>query len=293
MEEPSPRSSRRAIAAVLGAGIVIAGVGFLLGRTTAEPARPKAPPAVAIPSPAPTSEPILKGQLGRADIIALAASAADALAAGRQPKPAVAQAEGRRFALRLPFGCTGPAGENSNAAMRWRYDAESQTLRIHVAPVVWTAAEWWASGEAAGVEAVEGFWISHPWTSSEACPAPPGGPVAVSTAPVTLPGQTLAVGQVFFGEAAHGSRRHGDAYEAAIRIPQTEFDASDGFRLLITGRIAGNRATGPVTCRQPAGPEQRPICLVSVVIDEVAIENPATGETLSTWSLGRRNTPQT
>jgi hypothetical protein len=290
MEEPSPRSSRLAIAAALATVIAVGGAGFLLGRGTSVPPKPAPPPAAAAPTPTASAEPIFKGVLGRDDIIALAAGAADAAAAGRPPSPDIAQANGSRFELRLPFGCAGPAAEGSDAAMRWRYDAKSQTLRIHVAPVVWTAADWWAADAAPDVEGLEGFWIARPWTSSEACPGVADTPVSEGAMPAQQD-RTLALGQVFFPETARGGRRNGAAYETAIRVPEAEFDPSQGFRLVVTGRVASNRLMGPVLCRQPTGPDQRPICLVSAVIDEVGIENGATGERLATWSLGGRNTP--
>lgn len=275
------------LAGVLASAILVGGAGFLLGRETAEPKQVVTAPPAAKPSPTPTpaSAPALPSVLGRADIIALANAAADA-GVGGAPAGKVATLDGRRFELRLPFGCHGAAREGSNAAMRWRYDAQSQALRIHVRPVSWTAADWWADGEAAGMEAVEGFWIRRPWTSSEACPAAGARPAALGIDPVMLPGQTLAVGQVFYAEGARGGKRNGEPYETVIRVPEDQLDTSSGFRLRISGRIARAADARTVRCRQPAGAEQRPICLVSVVIDEVGIENPASGKTLAVWSLG-------
>jgi hypothetical protein len=293
MEEPSLHGSRIALAGALGAALVVGGAGFLLGRATTERTPAVIAQPVAAPAPKPAPEPAVpKGVLGRADLIALAAKAADAAADGREPVPQVAAADGRRFELRLPFGCSGPSGEDSSAALRWRHDPEDQALRIHAAPVTWTAQDWWGPDAAAGVEAVEGFWIARPWTSSEACPAGDDRSAAAGAEPVTLPGQTLAVGQIFFTEGARGGRRDGRPYETVVRIPEDELDVSAGFRLRISGRIARTRNAGPVLCRQPGGPEQRPICLVSVVIDEVAIENPATGKTLATWTVAGRETPE-
>lgn len=293
MEEPSARASRLALAGALAAALIVGGAGFLLGRGTSERTQVVVAPPVAAPAPVPTPEPepALRGALGRADLIALAAAAADAAAAGRDPGNEIAAADGRRFEVRLPFGCAGPAGEDSNAAMRWRYDTEDQALRIHVAPVTWTAQDWWAGEAAGGVEAVEGFWITRPWTSSEACPSGGDRPAATGAEPVTLPGQTLALGQIFFADGARSGRRDGEAYETVVRVPEDALDASDGFRLRLSGRIARTRGAGPVRCRQPAGPEQRPICLVSVVLDEVAVENPATAATLATWSVSGRERP--
>lgn len=291
MKEPSPRSSRLVLAGAFLATIMVGGGGFLLGRvTTARPPAPVAAPAA--PAPKPPPEPVSSGILGRPDLIALASTAADAAAAGLDPGPEIAEAAGRRFELRLPFGCTGAAAEDSDSAMRWRYDGEAQALRIHVGPVAWTAGDWWPPDSAEGVEAIEGFWIERPWTSSEACPPGADRPAAAGTEPVTLPGQTLAVGQIFFAGGGRGGRRDGDPYEAVVRIPETALDSARGLRLRISGRIARLGGAGPVRCRQPAGPEQRPICLVGVVMDEVAVENPVGGKVLATWSLGGRNRPE-
>lgn len=283
MKEPSPRNSRLVLAGTITAALVMGGVGFALGRGTTQRAPAATAPPVIAPAPAPVPDPSpTSAVLGRADLIELAAAAADAAAAGRAPGPEVARADGRRFELRLPFGCNGPAEQDSTAPMRWRYDADSNALRVVVEPVTWAASDWFAAAD--GVEAVEGFWIARPWTTSEACP--PGGerPVPTDINPVTLPGQTLAVGQVFFSGGARGGRRGDDPYQTVVRIPEEELDASQGFRLRLNGRISRARNAGPVSCRQPAGSEQRPICLVSVELNEVAIENPATGETLATWN---------
>ena len=288
MEEPSPRSSRLALAGALAAAMVVGGAGFLLGRGTTERTQAVVAPPAAAPAPAPKPEPERKGVLGRSDLIALAASVADATAAGRDPGNQVAEADGRRFEVRLPFGCDGPAMEGSNAAMRWRYDARDQALRIHVDPVTWSPDAWWPGDAANGVEAVEGFWITRPWTSSEACPSGDDRLATPGAEPVTLPGQTLALGQILLAKGARGGGRNGQPYEIVVRVPEQELGVSKGFRLRITGRIVAVGAIGPVQCRQPASPEQRPVCLVSIAMDEVAVENPANEKTLATWSLGGR-----
>lgn len=291
MEEPSPRRSRLVLAGALAAVIVVGGGGFLLGRSTTERTRIVAEPPVAAPSPAPEPRPELDAVLGRAELIALATRAADAAASGRNPDDQIAAVDGRRFEIRLPFGCDGPVGEESDAAMRWRYDAEDRTLRIHVRPMTWTAQDWWGSDAPAGVEAVEGFWIARPWSSSEACPVGGERPVARGVEPVTLPGQTLALGQIFHADSARGGRRNGAPFETVVRLPENDLDASNGFRLRVSGRIARASRAGPIRCRQPGGPDQRPICLISTITDEVAIENPASGATLATWTLGGRASP--
>ena len=295
MEEPSLRKSRLALAGGLAAALLVGGGGFLLGRATTDRApEPIAAPPVAAPLPKPAPAPeTSRGVLARSDLIALAASVADAVAAGHDPADDVDDVDGRRFELRLPFGCGGPADENSNAPMRWHHDADENVLKIHVAPMVWTAADWWPHSPPPAVSAIEGFWIARPWTASEQCPARDEGPAAVGAEPVTLPGQTLALGHVISAEEAGEGKRQRKAYEASIRVSREELDTSKGFRLRISGRIDRMPNGGPVRCHQPAGAEQRPICLIGVVMDEVAIENAATGKTLAIWTVARQDSAPT
>lgn len=293
MEEPSPHSSRLALAGGLAAILIVGGGGFFLGRSTTE--RPTvvagpAPAAVPVPTPTPAPEEKAPAILGRNDLVALAASAADAASSGAAAPPDVVAAAGRRFAIRLPFGCNGPAAEGSDAPMRWRYDAEEGVLRIHVSRIAWTAQDWGAAAAPANVAAVEGFWIPRPWSSSEACPAPTDQSQVTGIQPVTLPGQTLAVAQFFAADGAEPGRRESRPFETSMRLAPDAFDAARGFALRLTGRVARAPGEGPVLCRQPGGAEQRPICVIAVTIDEAAILNPASGETLATWDVDRQET---
>ena len=70
-------------------------------------------------------------------------------------------------------------------------------------------------------------------------------------------------------------------------MAEDDLDTSQGFRLRISGRLTRAGGPAPAICRQTSA-AQRPVCLVTVAMDEVAIENPATGETLATWTLGQR-----
>jgi hypothetical protein len=320
MAEPSLHSSRRTFAGAVAAAILFGTGGFLLGRGTSE--RPSVEPVQpsSVPPPPPQSaQPAGIGILGRAELIALAAQAADAAASALPPPAEVGEANGRRFSIRLPFGCGGGSEEKSSAAMRWRYDAEAAALRVHVAPVAWTAQDWWTGPVPPGIDAIEGFWIARPWTSSERCPnavatrpsetapaaaAKPdadGNDIAEAdrnTAPPaeqlpsgTAPAQTLALGQIFSAGGARQGRRNGKAYEAVIRTAANDLDTSAGLHLRLTGRLAAVPGGGVVRCKSPAGAEQRPVCLLSAAFDEVAIERAVDGKVLATWSAAGPKAP--
>jgi hypothetical protein len=282
MEEPTPRKSRLAIAGSFAALMLIGGGFFLLGRQTAPTPPPAAPEPAPPVQPAPPPPPTVR-LLGRADLIALGNAAADSMASGTALPELVEAAAGKRFEIGLPFGCDGPAAEGSDAPMRWRYDSDSPTLRVHVMPTVWPVSDWWETPPA-GVEALEGFWIARPWSSSESCVAAGESAMPRGIAPVTLPGQTLGLAQPATDETPRQQGRGDRPYEAVVRLAPDAVRLDAGLRLRLRGRIVRFPADAAVRCRQPGGSEQRPVCLVAVSLDEVAIENPATRETLATWS---------
>jgi hypothetical protein len=231
-----------------------------------EPApKPPAVPVLPVPPPA----------LGRAELLRAVAEAADASAAGREYPQGARQLEGRRFALRLPFGCGGPSA-SAEPRLGYELDARRGTLRLAARPEVWTDAGWARALVGGGdVESIEGFWLSRPWTSSEACPPLP----AVAAAPPTP--ETVGLAQTF---AEGGSRllRRGDRpYEATVKLEEGQPPAAGGFRLALEGRIVAGADGRTVACLS-GHPDQRPVCLVRVELDRVAFEDPA-GATLAEW----------
>ena len=286
MREPSLRTSRLVIAGSFVAAVAIATVGFLVGRASS----PQPRPFVEVrPEPtAPASlEPEQPRILERADLMALAGRAADA-SASRLALPAdILGLVGRRFELAIPFGCDGPSAVDANAPFSWRYDAKGRTLRIRVSPTTWSMSDWGFTGPPTMNPTAEGFWISRPWSSSESCPENTAEVAVPDARPVTLPGQTLAVAQFKTDAPDRGSVRGPRSFDAVKRFAPEQLNTSRGFRLKLVGRLDRLPDGRPVRCIQPAGSEQRPICVLAIAFEELRIENPASDDVLAVWSIGR------
>lgn len=123
------------------AAIVVGSAGFYFGRASAPKAADAHSRAIARPTPGPSPSTDTDPVLGRADIIAMVATATDALVAGAPVPGKIRSAVGRRFELSVPFGCAGPAEQGSLELLPWRYDESEETLRLHVEPTTWSLAD--------------------------------------------------------------------------------------------------------------------------------------------------------
>ncbi len=267
-----------------------------------EAPRKPLPPAIAAPIPT----------LTRADLIDVAARAADAEARGVAPSPEDGALGGRRFSLRLPFGCAGPSATDSSAPMRWTYDAAEETLRVWVTPEVWTNAE--PVRAAAGdtdFEAAEGFWIEQPWIRSADCPVlrasgpASAAPVANEQAQVdqtplsngaeaaSVEGatastqavarrQTLALVELFRTGSRRAARRNGRPYMIITKVARDQIDLANGFRLILDGRLAPLRQGSPIACLL-SSKDERPLCLIGAEVDHVTITDATGDRILGEW----------
>lgn len=293
MGEPRAGNSRLALAGGVLAAVAVGSAGFVIGRATIEPPPPA--PAPVQPAPATPPPPPAVRTLYRADLLALAMAAADAQASGAATPDAVRAAAGRRFTLYLPFGCDDRAS-GDGAAIAWSYDAQRRVLKLRATLARWAPADWWPPASApAGADAVTGLWVARPWSSAQSCPPPPlvaaptadGGKAdtAAVDAPAPPPEQTLAIAQLISAGSPRSLLRDGRLLEADIRMPADFTMPAAGLRLRLTGRLDLQRTEGPIRCIQPAGRQQRPLCLVVATFEEAVIENPDTGATLISWPL--------
>lgn len=244
----------------------------------------KADPSVGSPAPRPAlpsapAEPVRPSILGRAELIAAATEAAAAYAAQRSPSAEDVALAGRRFVLRLPFGCGGPAEDAKElGSVGWHYDAEAQTLRAQVTPEVWTDAPWAQAASAQPFEAAEGFWIARPWSTAETCPAPP----VVALPDQAASAQTLGIARFFEPDSSRAARRNGEPYRVSKKIPPEQAPGSQGLRLIVEGRLSVDPSRQPIGCWS-GSLDARPICVFNASFDRIAITD-ASGQTVySEW----------
>jgi len=257
-------------------------LGYWLIRTEAPPVEPG--PVVTSPAPLPTvrptpAQPPRPSALGRLDLIEAARKASGAYAAElAAPAENVALA-GRRFILRLPFGCAGAAQRAEELGPAgWHYDPETQTLRAQVTPEVWTESPWATAASGQPFEAAEGFWIARPWSPSDACPARP----ALSSAAHVAPPETVGVARFFEPGSSRAWRRNGEAYRFSKKVAPEQAPGAEGLRLLIEGRLSVDPARQPVGCWAPSS-EVRPSCVFNARFDRVAITSASGDVVFAEW----------
>lgn len=271
MDRDANRSRLRNIIAASVIGAALAGGGYLVGRNSVGTPVPVAVPTAPPPVTPEVSDPPLDITLQRGSLIRLAAAAADAASGGPEVEEML---EGKRFVIRIPFGC-GTFDSEEERAFNARYDSEDRTLRISVQPKDWTEIPWVAAElERREADRAEGFWVPRPWTRSETCPADLGDPAN--------PASSLGIAQVFDSESSRVGQRRGRPFEATVQLDD-EVDLGKGLRLVLEGRVARwSMGRETVLCRASMAYE-RPLCLVGAKLDTIAVENASNGKRLADW----------
>ena len=273
----------RAGAAIRGVAALIA-IALLSGCQRNAPAddTPQDAPSASVseaPAVVPPSLALLPASRG--DLLTAVAAAADATASGRPLPQANLRLTSRSFELRLPFGCD--AGIDG----RWgqvTLDTERAVLRVRVSPERWNKdSPIAATAGSQPVDAIEGFWIERPWTTSETCPSQVAPAAAQLSEPATVPRQqTVAIAQFFAPDASRTSQRKDRPYTYTGKV-KPEDQVSGPMHLRLTGRIAGFGDGQPVHCVQ-SGPAERPTCVLAVELTGVAFEAGTSGEVLAEWN---------
>lgn len=231
-----------------------------------------------ITPPAPLPEPALR----RGELVAAAARAAAAYAAGASPPADDRGLVGRPFEIVIPFGCAGPSSTPSADPARWTFDLKNRSITLTAQPQVWTDTGWVRTlvGQDDS-DRIEGFWIPRPWLAAETCPtarAPdPGAPAASASEP------TVGVVRVFGADDTRVGRRDGRPYQVVRKATDQELSTSvREYRLVLNGRISAFADGQPIRCHS-ASIDRRPACLLGAEIDRVAFLDPVSGEVLAEW----------
>jgi hypothetical protein len=242
----------------------------------------------------PLTDPSCRSPISRSRLLLAVIRAASAHSVGTDDSQAQRQLDGKRFEVRLRFGCDGqgPRGEDHG----WSVDPDGRTLRLRVVQTLSLEDEPVRSLAGDRVEAVEGFWLSHPWMLDANCPADqpatepdreqPEGPADQGEAipsPPKGPAQQIGIAQFFTAEDSRARRRAERPFEAVKQLQEGESVGRQGFNLVLSGRLQA-RENGRVILCAGSGRDRPPDCVVSADIDRVWIERPEDQAVIAQWS---------
>jgi hypothetical protein len=263
-------------------GLVVAGIVAWALLRPHPPQKPEPPaPVVAAPPVIEPPAPKPEQPLSRADLIEAVQAAASAYAAGEpapQPKDGLV---GRKFSIRIPFGCEGPQVRAAGAQIYYELDPTARSIRLVARPAGWSQLPLIQALPAGDrPENVEGFWLPRPWTTADTCPPSRNRPPAASPTPPASP--TLGLASLFEASASRVAQRRDRPYEHVLKAPDDAALApARGFELRLEGRVTGFPGGQAVQCWSET-PDHRPICLLAVDFERVAFER-ADGTVISEW----------
>lgn len=242
------------------------------------------PPPPPAPMPAPPVvrvAPSLPPALTRTELIQAQAAQASIFAAGEANPTETSPLVGRKFSIRIPFGCGGTQVNPISAPGTVEFDAKTQSVRLRALPTNLTALPLvQALPDSKKIETVEGFWLPRPWTRQEACP--PADNVPPPATPTPPAAQTLALAQFFPTDSSRAQQRGGRAYEAVRKVSADASILSHAYFFLLEGRIVGYPDHRAMHCWAES-PDHRPICVYRVEFDHVAFEDASDGAVVAEW----------
>jgi hypothetical protein len=224
----------------------------------APPAKPAAPP------------PIRDDSLDRQAVILASLRALTNAALGHQDADNQRDLRGRKFSVRIRFGCPGVADPDRS----WSYDEKKKVLRVKVRSIMTDGAIPQSDLLAKEYQGMVGFALGKPWLLGVGCPVTGFDTVATSE-------PAIVIAQLFTEGDSRVQRPHRD-YELTKQIEPAE-QPSQGLDLVLSGRLAELADGRPIHC---AAAEGAPACIVSARIDRVAVENPGNGDLLGEWGSG-------
>ena len=178
--------------------------------------------------------------------------------------------KGRRYEIRMRFGCPGSA---SALERRWNHDKASDALRVSVRPDI-DQEVGGAPGESEAEQPAvneRGFLVPNPTLLSAGCPT------ADYTAVQAANHLRFGIVQRTDPQGAR-ARRLLESYEVTKKIAPEQAPA-EGLDLVVRGRLETS-GDGPIRCAPRGGMVE---CLALSTIDLVSIEDPANGRLIAEW----------
>jgi hypothetical protein len=247
--------------------------------------------------PAAPRIPLPEPPMDRAALLMAIAQAASAHSAGSDDSEAQRRLDGKPFELRIRFGCRGPSNDLGGEEAGWSFDRERRTLRVRATPTISGEDEVAARIAGDAFEAVEGFWLARPWLLEAACPAtaavkavpvppetadaPADRPAAEPAHPATMVPK-FGIAQFFTATDSRTGRRAMRPYETVKTLEQDEPVGSQGFDLVLSGRLRALPDKRIIACVS-SGPDLPPNCIVSADFDRVRIERADNREIVAEW----------
>ncbi len=274
--------------ALVGPVVIAAAVGAIIAfavfsREGEAPPAPAPTPPPPVQAPPAATPPLPPPPLSREELIVAANEAASAYADRSSDKTQAKDALiGRRFSLKIPFGCEGAQVSPSGAQAFADYDATKKTLRLVARPAAWKTLPLVQSlTDVDQIESVEGFWIPRPWSASQACP--PRRDDAIPATPTAPTAPTLGLARLFMNGGPRALQRGERPYEYVQKIADDDVAAlSRTFNLVLQGRLVGFDRSTALRCWSEST-AHRPICLYAVEFDRIAFEDGADGKVLAEW----------
>ena len=221
--------------------------------------------------------PLPEPALDRSGFLAAMASAASAQASDTKTV-ASPSLDGRRFAIRIRFGCDGPAPANSDTALRWTTAKDGKSYDVLAKPDLSQADEPLKAMSDQTIEAIEGFWIPRPWEHRGECPV-----AALDGSRAGLPApQLVGIAQYFTAEDSRVGRRSGRPYVATQKIASPADLPKSGLVLLLEGRFEAWPGGEVIRCIG-SGRDQRPSCVASAHLDRAAFLKPQDSSVIAEW----------
>ena len=243
----------------------------------------------ALPAPQPT--------IDRAALLAAVVQAASAAAAGQGVPESLRLLDGREFELRIRFGCSGASTALSGESLGWSFDSQQRTLRVRARPTIAKQEPLVAALGGEEVETVEGFWIPRPWLIEPLCPAgaafqaspsadadPAEGDDEAAAEPVAA-APRIGIAQFFTSSDPRTRRRAMRPYEAVKTMDEGAPISSQGFDLVLSGRLRALPNRGVIAC-SARNADSPPECIVSAEFHRVWIEQPDTRQVIAEWGAG-------